>query len=102
MIGLAPIKCQHSGCKKYVHHLCSIQWVASMNLPEEGIEMLCRAHHPQYSSITTSRMTVSTVSKTQRVKLPLVSTANKINRSTTAKMRVNKSGEVVCGENKET
>ncbi len=97
MIGLTPINCQLSGCKKYVHHPCSIQWVDLMNLPEEGIGTLCRAHHPQYSSITTSRMTVSTVSKTQRAKLPVVSTANKIiNATKTAKMRVNKSGEVVA------
>jgi hypothetical protein len=96
MIGLAPIKCQRSGCKKYVHHLCSIQWVALMNLPEEGIETLCRAHHPQYSSITTSRMTVSTVNKTQREKLPVSSKANKITASTTVKTRVNKSGELVA------
>jgi hypothetical protein len=48
-------------------------------LEEEGIGMLCRAHHPHDSSITTSRMTVSTVSKTQRAKLPVVSTANKSN-----------------------
>ncbi len=96
MIGLAPIKCQHSGCKKYVHHPGSIQWADSMNLPEEGIRMLCRAHHPQYSSITTSRMTVSTVNKIQRAKLPVVSTANKINATITAKTRVKKSGEVVA------
>jgi hypothetical protein len=67
-----------------------------MNLPEEGIKTLCRAHHPQYSSITTSRMTVATVSKTQRAKSPVSSTANKINASTAAKTRVNKSGEVVA------
>jgi hypothetical protein len=41
-------------------------------------------------------MTVSTVSKTQRAKLPVVSIANKINAITTAKTRVNKSGEVVA------
>ncbi len=58
--------------------------------------MLCRTHQPQYSSITTSRMTVSTVSKTQRAKLPVVSTANKINAITTVKTRVNNSGEVVA------
>ena len=67
-----------------------------MNLPEEGIGTLCRTHHPQYSSITTSRMTVSTISKTQRAKSPVVSTANKINATTTAKTHMNKSGEVVA------
>jgi hypothetical protein len=67
-----------------------------MNLPEEGIETLCRAHHPQYSSITTSRMTVSTVSKTQRAKLPAVSTANKVDANTTAKTLANKRGKVVA------
>ncbi len=45
------------------------------------------------SSMT--KMTVSTIEKHVRVKLPIVSTANKINAKTAAKKRMNKSGEVV-------
>ena len=48
MIGLAPIKCQGLGCRRYAHHVCSNEWVASNNLPEEGIATYCRGHHQQY------------------------------------------------------
>ena len=45
---LPPIKCQRSGCSKYAHHVCSIEWASSKKLPEGGIETLCREHQPQY------------------------------------------------------
>jgi hypothetical protein len=57
MIGQPPIKCQSLGCRRYAHHVCSIEWVARNNLPEdEGIATYCRGHHVQYqrSTITPS------------------------------------------------
>ena len=45
---------------------------------------------------STKKMTVSTIEKHLQAKLPIVSTANKINAKTAAKKRVNKGGEVVA------
>jgi len=65
MIGLPPKKCERFGCLKYLHHVCSIQWAAKNNLPEDGIATLCRAHHPQYKKyVTAAAATVSTASDT--------------------------------------
>ncbi len=41
--------CQRVGCSKYLHHVCSIEWVLKNKLPEGGIATLCRAHHPHYT-----------------------------------------------------
>jgi hypothetical protein len=97
MIGLPPIKCQHSGgCSKYVHHVSSIEWVNPKNLPEGGIATLCRDHPPQFQASARMMMIVLTVNENLRGKSPIVSTANK-NKSKTAGMRrLNKSGEVVA------
>ena len=101
MIGLLPpIKCQRSGCTNYAHHVCSIEWVTKNNLPEGTIGTLCREHHPMYrnpafivqpASMATydasPSMTVSTVTAEAREKSPLISTANKINATTTTPYR---------------
>ena len=110
MTGLPPIKCQRAGCEKFVHHVCSIEWVISKKLPEGGIGTFCREHHPQAchtirASSTaadaspianTATMTVSSVPADVRGTSPIVSTANKVNAKTTAKSRVNQKGEVVA------
>ncbi len=57
--------------------------------------MLYRHHHPEYLSMSRSGMTVSTISKALRAKLPVISPANKLNAKMTVK-RVNKNGEVVA------
>ena len=48
MMGLPPIKCQQPECKKFTHHVCSIEWANANKLPELGIAASCREHHPQY------------------------------------------------------
>ena len=110
MIGLLPpIKCQRSGCTNYAHHVCSIEWVTKNNLPEGTIGTLCREHHPMYrnpafivqpASMATydasPSMTVSTVTAEAREKSPLISTANKINATTTTKRKINQRGEIVA------
>jgi hypothetical protein len=46
---LKPIKCQYSGgCKKFVHHTCTIEWASENNVDEGGISILCREHHPEF------------------------------------------------------
>jgi hypothetical protein len=49
-IGLKPIKCQHKGCKKYAHHICSITWAEKYQVEEGGIATLCKKHHPGFQS----------------------------------------------------
>ena len=48
MVGALLTKCQLSECKKYQHHVCSIEWAKANNLPEGGISAYCQEHHPQY------------------------------------------------------
>ena len=49
---LKPIKCQYSGgCKKFVHHTCTIEWASENNVDEGGVSSLCREHHPGFSNI---------------------------------------------------
>jgi hypothetical protein len=60
MIGLLPIKCQISGCQKFAHHVCSIEWGTKNNLPEGLIGTLCQDHHPQYTMSAASSSTTAT------------------------------------------
>ena len=66
MVGLPPQNCQRVGCSKYIHHVCSIEWVDKNKLPEGGIAHLCRAHHPHYQKFVAaaSAATASTARNT--------------------------------------
>ena len=49
MAALAPIPCQHEGCKNLVHHVCQNVWQDSPDGTEpDTIATLCRFHHPTY------------------------------------------------------
>jgi hypothetical protein len=42
------MKCQHEGCIRQVHHLCSIEWEASVSIEESTISSYYCYHHPIY------------------------------------------------------
>ena len=44
-------KCQHEGCIRQVHHLCSIEWESSVGTEESTISSYCRYHHPIYPTM---------------------------------------------------
>ena len=50
--GPVPQKCQREGCKKYLHHVCAIEWATAQGLPEGTISSFCRSHHPFYLNLS--------------------------------------------------
>ena len=109
-----PIKCQRDGCTKYAHHHCANVWVEDHGLPEaDTIAMLCRQHHPSYvfpvqppitspilavqpTTMTPAMMIVGSISKKTKGRLPIESTANKVNNITVKKQKMNKKGKLVA------
>jgi hypothetical protein len=42
---LIPVKCQHPGCNKTVHHLCQIAWEGMNRVEEDRCTTYCRMHN---------------------------------------------------------
>ena len=66
-----PERCNINGCTKFLHHLCQIQWEASVEYEPTGCAKYCPNHHGHYSALLDAGKLVTTSLAPQQMASPV-------------------------------